>query len=76
MESPEKIVQRITAKAQIAKLQAEQVTLNGAIDYPFGYCQQIYQATGLRINPDLFEDLCRIQLSRNAHAIGAHEMNL
>ena len=72
METDDKIRRKLRARVELSVLRPQQVLLSGGIDHPEEYVRLIEQQTGIIFSQDLWEDLCRIQLSRNAHLIGKY----
>jgi hypothetical protein len=70
------IVKKLKSRVALAVLTDEQEAINKHLSDVVNLHALIIKATGARYDVDLLEDLCRIQLGRNAHEIAKHNDTL
>ena len=70
------IIKKLKSRVALAVLTDEQEVINNHLLDIVHLHALIIKATGARFDVDLLEDLCRIQLGRNAHEIAKHNDTL
>lgn len=70
MINKKELLKKVQSRGIVANLQLQQTAINEALNAgPFRLCLILSDTANIRIDPDLMEDLLRIQLGRNAHII-------